>query len=590
MGAIFTVVTIALLVGVEFITDINETDTPILLEAKGSDESEKLQHSQVNFAAEQSFQRVIEIPDEFTRKGAYYFLLSQINHDDDALELLNQSKALNSVEDRYFFSGTAFRRLASLNPLLAFDQLDSFDRVQRNGMINVLFREWGRVAPEDAIASAESLTSTERYMAFQLILQNADSLTDSDRKKLSDFVPRGISVSPETFVSIRDIQKLEPETAWNRAVSQISNDMDSITLALNAAVPWIQRDGVEALRKIAPTLPNDSIRASVLPPLAEMVAMYEPEEALTFMQDYPERDDHPFTATNRILQKWTADDPQSALAAAARLDSRSQSTKLQVQALKAWAKHEPEVVWDYLTHQSREIREKVRSDVLFAMTHDEPHKALALVETVEDSQEQNRLQQMLLRHWGHNSPRSALDLLLTQPINDQNSTMILAAITHLTEQNPRAAFELAMNSEIPLKDQMQLRIVQTTARTDSDLAIEFLGSISPQLRAQAAPHIGRAMLSYDPSRAIEFGQSLDSEFQNAYYQHLFSNVMSDDVYAFIQVLDELPSQQLVSLAARNLLSRFERSDRLSSDEKRFLEERLLPADREQLHNPRRFIR
>ena len=584
VGVALTLVTIVLLVEVESITYLNDTDEPVFLVAKGSDQRAEIQHTPVNFLLEGNFQQIVEIPDELAKRGAFYTFVSQIHSEDLVLELIDLCTDLSPDEERYFCQVTAFKKLASLNPQLAFEQLDGFDNKLRNGLINSLFQEWGKTAPQEAIASAESLRPTEKYLAFQVILQNAESLTNNERKKLADFVPGDISMSTESLAYIQEAQKMDPETAWNGVVNQISNDIDSITLAVNAAVPWIQRDGVGALRKIAATLPNDSIRASVLPPLAEIAAMNEPEEALAFMLDYPERDDHPFTATNRIFQKWTADDPQSALATAVRLDNRSRSTKLQVQALKAWAKHEPEVVWDYLTHQSRDIREKVRSDVLYAMTDDEPHKALALVEALDNSQEQQRLRQMLMRHWGHNSPRSALDLMLAQPINDQNSTMILAAITHLAEQNPREAFELAMNSEIPLKDQMQIHIVRTTAERDVELAIEFLGSISPRQRALVAPHIGRTMLSYDPSRAIDFGQSLDSENQHAYYQYLFNGVNTDNVYAFIEVLDELPTKQLVSMGALSLLRRYERSDRLSSDEKRLLQDRLLPADQEQLDN------
>ena len=278
------------------------------------------------------------------------------------------------------------------------------------------------------------------------------------------------------------------------------------------------------------------------------------------------------------------------MATAKKLDDQNRSTKLQIQTLKAWSRYDPETVWHYLSNQPRGIRDDVRFDMLFYMTIDAPEEALALVESMENPQEQARTYQLLMRNWGHNSPRSALDRLLSRPEADLDSSLILAAITHLAEENPQEAFDRTISTLVPLKDEMQLRVIQTVAKTDVELAIKFLPEISVEHQLQAATQIGRSMLDYDPSHAIKFGRTLTQNQQEGYYQMLVGGLNNDNVYAFMQVLDEFPTKRLVSKAALSLLRRYQDSDRLTSEDKSFLQDRLSPQDQELLNTPRRNLR
>lgn len=589
MGAILTLVTIALLVGVEFITDIPETDQPIFLEAKGSDESNKLQHSQANFAAEKSFQPIMEIPDEYTRRGMLYLYLGNID-ENEALELLHTTRSIANLEDREFSRVAIFTRLASLNPPLAFTQIDQFDSEERPTLTKTLFQEWARIDPHTAIKQAQSLPEKSRILANQVIQAYGSNLSHTEKSALSRKMAADLSISHETIEKIVSLQKMEPQEAWDEFINELTDHDDAMTLAVNVASPWVQRDGLPALKKVLSSISNHSLRRNLLSALADDALKHDPEGLLILLQDYPEANDSHFNTTNKVLKEWTATDPHAAMATAKKLDDQNRSTKLQIQTLKAWGRYDPETVWHYLSNQPRGIRDDVRFDMLFYMTIDAPEEALALVESMENPQEQARTYQLLMRNWGHNSPRSALDRLLSRPEADLDSSLILAAITHLAEENPQEAFDRTISTLVPLKDEMQLRVIQTVAKTDVELAIKFLPEISVEHQLQAATQIGRSMLDYDPSHAIKFGQTLTQNQQEGYYQMLVGGLNNDNVYAFMQVLDEFPTKRLVSKAALSLLRRYQDSDRLTSEDKSFLQDRLSPQDQELLNTPRRNLR
>lgn len=528
-----------------------------------------------------SLQQILEITDEFVRKGAFYSYLSELD-EDKALELVKEIDKLVDSLDREFLLHGAFTRLASMNFELVLEELQGLSESERSFVIAMLHTKHVQSDPEFAEALIELLSQESKGVSHQVILSSGEDLTEEQLEQLLQSVPTGLPFSQETWEKIVRLKAMDPEKAWNEIADSISDNDESFTVAINIARPWVKRDGLEALGKIATSVSRESDRRKLITNLAEEAFVHDPEGVLTFLQDYPDRYENPFNATNRVLRKWTASDPLAALAAATKLDNETSSTTLREKTLKAWGEHEPETVWEHLSNQPRNLRDQIRSTLLFHMTRESPHKAMALVDTIENDQEREHITHIAHIHWAHNSPRSALEWTFSQPEQKQSRSIASRAIGHLAEEDPKAAMEYSLSASTPFRDELQLLTVQTIARSDAELALEFLPLLSRDNQVQAVSSIGSSILSFDPSRAILLGRDLERGEQSHYYQNLVRSVDADNLHDFVEVIKELPSQELVSRASYTLLTRYSHNNSLGSTEKTYLQDLLLPVEKQQL--------
>lgn len=588
-GVVVATIAMTLVFGPEFFSLRGMAQTPVEFDEENPASNPSQDTSKRSLENARSLEQVLEIPDEFARKGAFYTYTSQIS-DDEVLDLVREIKQLDDSYDDQFYLHGAFDKLASVNLRLAISEIRELDTSRKSLLSVMLYKKYVRSDPVIARALMDQLGHEPILISSSSPLESAAELTEEQRRKLLQTVPPGSHFSQETWNEITRLKAMNSEEAWNEIVDQIGNREDSFTIAMNVASPWVRRDGLEALEKIVSSSKNNSVRDNLLNNLADDAFVHGPEALLVFLQDYPARYESPFNAANRVLERWTAADPHAAMAAVLKIDNETSTTNLQVKTLKAWAMHEPEAVWEHLAQVPSHVQHEMRPHVVSRITRESPHAALALVDTLERPQEKGRLLRTVIRQWAHDSPRPAVDWLLSQPREEQVSFILIEAISYLAEKDPREAFDVTQDSRIVFKDEMQLRIVQTTLRTDVERAIEFLPSLSEKNQSRAAAHIGRSMLSYDASRAIQFGKTLDSRFQDPYYQELIHAVGGDDSYRFMRVIDELPSRQHMSLAARVLLRKNEVNTRFSSEEENYLRQKLLPVDEELLNEPKRFIR
>lgn len=588
-GVIVATIAMTLVFGPEFFSlrdaaqsqDVSSSKMPGSIPSQGISED--------SFTNYISLQQVLEIPDEFDRKGAFYKYLSEIA-DEEALPLVEEIKQLDESLDRKFLLHAAIDRLASADLHLAFEQLQGLDPLQRTSITTELLNKYARNDPQRTKELVQQLKEEPQIISTQVYALSGEELTAEQMRKLLEGSSTEIPIPKETWVEVSRLKAMEPEKAWNEVITQVGTDIQSFTVAMNVAAPWVMQEGLVALKKIVSSDVSRSVRTDLLDNLAEIAFSHDPEGVLVFLQDYPDRYDTPYSATNRVLRKWTTTDPHAAVAAATKLDNETSSTELREKTLKAWASQEPEKVWEYLSNQPRNIREQVRSTVLFHMTRESPEKALALVDEIENVQERARMSQIAFSHWAHNSPRSALDWLSSQPEERQSFALASQAIRYLTEKNPRAAIDFTLSTNATYKDELQLQAIRTMADSDVELAIESLPLLSQDIQVEAGSYIGKSMLEYDPSRAISFGQNLDRNEQDRYYQSLIRSLDADHIDSFLQVIEELPTNELVSLASQTLLTRYSQGNRLSSEQKTYLRERLLTDHEKILNENSRFIR
>ena len=500
-------------------------------------------------------QEILNQPSIFAQQTAIFDSLSSATAQ-ELKELWIQSLEIERQSHRKTTQHAILRKLATTNPHYALHLIDDVSIFETDTMLGSLFSEWSISQLDEAIEAANTLSPERRKVALEAILKTRDDLTEKRRHDIA------IQLEEEdVFLKLTSDSKAsqhieDPKKSWDTLLNDEVEDYLQRESHVKVAEVWRNQIGFEVLSKIySADIEDYQLKHQLLRTVAEI----DLPIALDYTRDLTnEREKSDLSRI--IVRAWARSDAQAALLAISTFEPASLASILENEISRIWATTRPSEVIENIETISEELRIDTLESAFAQIAAQDPLDALAklsLVEKLIDNT--SSIIDSIVREWSHKEPRNATDWVLENytPEDPQHRLLLLHALPRLARVEPNKAFELA--------------IEHTTGgalvRLDTEVVGEILDSGNLELVKELIPRVpdaskfrifltvSRVMIRQGQTEeSLELGKDLVGDQKRAYYEGIMRNWSRSDPKGLFESLDDLPTSDLKSLAATQLIS------------------------------------
>ena len=495
--------------------------------------------------------------------------------------LLEQSNRISSIHWRNTVQQAIFHRLATLDPLVALEQIDEMPIEAQQPLIQVIFQEWSLANLDQAIEQATQLNHRNKLSALEGILISTEHLPKEERRAIAR------RLGNEWFV----VEKIElenglelfedPEREWNDFLSHNNNNLDSLDAAQSKmlvyiAMAWVARDGIEVFATIRESLSTQYPLLETISSVVNKLVPHNPQVALE-MAAYVEGITHRQREelVSEILVPWADIAPQEALDAANQVEGPHLRRLFQTLVLETWAAKDAKTLLGLIKSLPADLQGIAQEKALIAMAKTTPMDAVELLSEISDVQRFQIVTEAFAIQWAQQDAFSALNWI-------EGDERLVAAREHLTKKviselaktDPQLAFQTALKYPPDSEDEgLEAQVVRSLAfGGDIDQALSLL----PQTRvgatrAKAYQSLVSALLlvdeetqrSHDAVDLFIHAVSVDSVEDLGFMLLDFS--LSAPLILFDSI-DDLPSKELKRKVAISLLTHNEEKGVFTEDQ------------------------
>lgn len=511
-----------------------------------------------------SLSEMLQIRSEFDKAAALYGRLSGANRN-EVLVLFEESKSIDDMEDRNAAQSIIFARLATIDPHEAMNRIKEVRASQARFATMAVFREWSQSNVQAALQAAEELPMSQRVVALDTILISG-TLNEKERDSIMNQLGSGSGqvLMVDGMTAQSDELDEDPAVAWHQLTSEPQSRTDSTQNLINVAINWVERDGIDVLDQIREPVKSPRQRRAVLTSVIEVLSRDDPQSVLTYLQRLPQNNETR-SMTRSVFHSWTDVDPQVAFAAAAELDRSLDSKSYREAVLQNWSYRDPYAVIGIVETLPDDLRVTTYQSAIYAVIQDSPVEAARLIDDLENDEMQRHMINQLASHWSRMDPQAAIEWIMAQPNDLVDSSVFRTVAGELADMDPEAAFRLASRQSGEYGLAMELGVIRTVANDDIDKAINLLARAREDARFESAIVIGEQLLRFDTDRALRLGNRLKKGERDEYANALVRRWFYSDPYSLVKKIDDLPSSDIQSNAAKLLLQQ-QGSRRYLSDE------------------------
>ncbi len=514
-----------------------------------SRETTKVTHSPIY-----SLTDIAKLHSPLERSTALHIALSEAN-EDRVLALLDQSKQLDYLT-RVQTQAVILQKLVRVNPSSALTQIAEFNQPDSSDVLSAMFSEWAQFDLHEAISLSITLDSTGKQAALEGILQERIDLTDQKRREIAQRLG-----NEQYAINVITLEKLnksiaEPEEVWEEIVQHAQNDSDQLELLTQIAQIWVEKQGLEALDHIFSSLDNKQTKSHISIAVFRELAQTNPRAAFA----YGVNSDHisPYDAEVIVVAEWAQFDPQGALDAVISMPEekmRKSSFKKIVETLATYNPHAILAEFDSLPNNMVKLATKTAVSVLASSS---PLDAAAIVSTMEDEPLKGDCIRSVIHHWIARDMDAVLDWVLKDPdLEFQRTQLTGYVLLTLVEHDPERAMRVALayplgEDEVGPEDW----IIAKLSRIDIDKAIEYLprvrdGITKTESYRSVAFNLAEQGLN---DKALQLLKQVPDYAKKTYLSRWMSAWVHFDPTDVYESLDQMPSADIASLAALNLLT------------------------------------
>lgn len=466
-------------------------------------------------------------------------------------ELLQELGSISSLGSREVVQQELFRRLATVDPILALDLIKEEPRVRQARFAEPMFQEWASSDLDSAIEQATTLRPFFlRRIAFEAMLETREDLTVGEidqigrRLRLSDFDIQG-TVSQSEMADAASL-----ETIWNK-VQKSDRSFNLKNSALTAlAQRRIDQEGPVALEKTSQSISDWRTRQSVLNESIRWAARLDPRSTFDVALNS-------FRATeprlvSEAVKHWVEREPESAFGAISQLPISRFQEKLLVDAMSYWASYEPRGLLRNLDLIPNELHNWARYTALSRIPDFSTQEVAQLVEEQSSSWGYSELT-TIVGNWKNYAFEETLDWVLKN-FNPENSGSLLAdeLLSGLTLENAELALEKSLIKPLdPQEVGIEAYVVAHLAISNVDAAIKAL----PRLRNDKTRDTAirqsayRLSLNHQWNNAWKFGSRLPKAQRVDFLDDVIKRWLSYEPSGDLVRIERLPSAELRSRAA-----------------------------------------
>ena len=545
-----------------------------------SRETAKVTHSPIYSLAD-----IAKLNSPLERSTALHNVLSEAN-DVQVLELLEHSEQLE-YPARVQTQAVILQKLVRANPSSALTQIAEFNQPDSSEVLSAMFSEWAQFDLNAAISHATTLESTGKQAALEGILQERIDLTDQKRREIAQQLG-----NEQYAINVITLEKLnksiaEPEEVWEEIVEEAQNDRDQLELLTQIAQIWVEKQGLEALDHIFTSHDNKRTRSAISIAVYREVALTNPSRALEHSMTGKTLDRVPYwDSVLIVVEEWAKSDPHSALDAVRSVSRAGLQRPMLVSLVETWATHDPHSILEELDSLPNNMVELATKTATSALASNSPRDAAAIVSSMDDKPLKGDSLRSVIDYWIARDMEAALDWVLKDPdLEFQRTQLIGYVLLTLVEHDPERAMRVALaqplgENEVGLEDW----IIAKLARIDIDKAIEYL----PRVRDDATKTDSYRSVAFNLAeqglndKALQLLKQVPDYAKEAYLSRWLSAWVSFDPTDVYESLDQMPSADIASLAALNLLTNDPWGKHLNPEQMETVRAHLTEEDTKQL--------
>ena len=512
-------------------------------------------------------QDILNQPSAFDQQRALYATLSSATAK-DLKDLWIQSQSIERESHRETVQHGILSKLATMSPAEVLEYIDEVSIFQTDALLTSLFSEWSISHLEDAIEAAAKLVGTQRNVALEAILEARDDLSEARRRAIAVQLNK-----EETFLKmVSDTKALlsltDPQNSWDTLVTDEVEDYLQTESLLKVAEAWREKIGFEVLSNIYRTdMEDNQLKQQLIRTIVEV----DLPGALDYTRGLTDESEK-FILSRPIVRAWARSDALAALLAVSTFEPTSIASDLKVQIAMVWGSTKPNEAIENIEALSDQYRLNTLESAFAQLASQDPKNALARVSSVENLvANTSSIILSVVRAWSYDQPRDATDWVLENyaRADPQRLRLLRSVLRQLAPVEPEAAFEIALEHSTGGRlGGFELDVlVWITYSGNLALAKELIPRVHEDSISFAYVHVGGEMVKKSQADdALELGRDLNETQQSEYHYGLMRVWARENPKNLYEKLDKLPTDDLKSFAAEQLISSNTRPPYLSDDQ------------------------
>ena len=518
-------------------------------------------------------------------------LLALLSNADErqVLELLAESNNAKPKK-RSQLQKPILQRLVQLNPGKAYAQIELLGQNDTSQLIDWVFMEWSSFNLEEAVSFAESLGDDEKFAALGSILTERSDLSEEERLRIARQLgneQHAINLNMQERLS-KPIDN--PEETWNELVSVVQHNPGQFWMLATVARAWVEKNGLRVLDQISESMTNSQTRQHVLHSVLLNAAKDTPESAFEYALKL---DSNPggfgfVSLVSAVTSTWVKSDPRSALDAASGVEQLGLRRKLEESVVTAWANENPQGVLSVLETLPEHVHHSATRTAISSWVNEDPHEAASFVASMEGGFRASAASSLVVVWSRQPDYRDSIEWVLNEPgISDLKGFLLPEVLSYLAYVDPQFAMEKAL--EQPIADGgfgLEATVIFRLSYNDIDEAIRFLPRVrTGSTKTAACGYLGKMYIQHGATEdALNLAQQLPSSNRAEYFLTLLPTWIQSNATSLINSIDRLPTAEVKSKAAMELIASNQRQGFLSNKQVQSIEKYLSKEDAERLRN------
>ena len=539
-------------------------------------------HRRDRYASIRTIEDTLALPTDFAETEALYVLAGRADAD-ELQNLIHQAARIRERTDRNAALGILFLRMTELDPRSAIAIARSAAFGADSSFESSVWRSWGRLDLDAAIAAAEEGNDRQRNLAAQALYASLRGLDESG----VELIRAALGVNPGRNVrtqrvyaladkspadAIRYIESLQPRNEQQEQFRQLA-----FYLSRNGEV-----DQVDYAQTIQSYLNRRVFEQSIITQRIQS----DPEAALNDLLDTIQRNPQSQNQIHYALAQLAESDPDKAMQYIDRLPNASMQSNFKSMVATVMARSDPAKALGWLREDDSADSQFLLVNVLGEIAQRDPQLALAEAQSIANKRMRDQAFTNIAVTAAQNDPVRAADFV--ELIEDPN--MRQAGVSQIAVQWAQFDFDSAVAwvATLDAGDQRNVleQLGQNLVYADLDRAIELLPQMPPdsgkKLRMQIAgymveqksveeaqafidrfkgtadyPGLQLALVSQlvatDTARALEMARSVDdARIRDQLYASIVGQQAANDPQLALRTLGSISDQNARTTAVSQI--------------------------------------
>ncbi|MXW53098.1 MAG: hypothetical protein F4X44_02885 [Gammaproteobacteria bacterium] len=468
------------------------------------------------------------------------------------LDLLEQAEDIPNPSRKLATQAEIFSRFAVIDPSAALTHALKVVWNQRPVLLKAVFREWALSEFETATKHAANLHRSDGRVAFEAILQTRSEWSSNQILEFATqlgYRELGLELLEKSNLSLA---VNDPQAAWLAMTTDNQDDDEQIQSLSEILERWCLSEGGAVILTVEDSISSMKSGRGVLYSALRKLAEKEPRATFDLVRSFRShlRDD----ALHPVVSAWVDTAPMEALQAVSALEHGILRNSLIRRVASGWASEKPYELLQNLDRLPPDVQREAKQDILVSIVAISPEEAVKLMLEMPGGIGDYGF--AVVSSWSRTDVRAALEWVLE--LDDSHRQELFLWLIHdLVLEDQELAFETALSLPIDAdREGHEASVVVKIAEFDVEDAISMLvrvrNHVPTKLRAYSS--VAQVLIRRgEADRAIELGRELSASIQEDYYLNLVDRWAYWDRVGLFESLDALPSEDLRTEAANQLL-------------------------------------